>query len=50
MHDFAAGTLGTALIIAGLTCFSKKPEDYRVMRALMFVWAGINFLVFAMIN
>ena len=47
MHGFAASALGTALIIPGLTHFSKKSEDFCGMRAIMFIWAGINFFVFA---
>ena len=47
MHSFAIGALSTALIIVGLTYFPKESEDYRVLRAILFIWAGINFFVFA---
>ncbi len=47
MHGFATSALGSALIIVGLTYFSKKPEDFRWTRASMFIWAGINFFIFA---
>ena len=45
MYSFAAGAFGTALIIVGLTYFSKNLKSARVVRAFMLIWAGITFFI-----
>ena len=48
MQHFAASIIASALVLSGVTYFSKDREKYRKVRGVLFILAGISFAVFAM--